>query len=48
MKLPETVATENELLRQQVRTHILVNGYLSAGSFVIAAYAIYKIVGIFL
>lgn len=47
MKLPETIATEHELLKQKVRFYTLINGYLSAGFFAISAYIIYRIVGLF-
>ena len=47
MKLPETVATEQELLKQRVRFLVLVNGYLSAGAWIAIAYAGYRLVGLF-
>lgn len=45
MKLPATIVTEHELLKQQVRFYTLINGYLSAGFFAILAYVVYRIVG---
>ena len=47
MKLPETVATEQELLKQRVRFLVLVNGYLSAAAWIAVAYGIYRLVGLF-
>jgi len=48
MKLPETIATEQELLKQRVRLYVLINGYLSAGAWLAMGYAIYKIVDLFI
>lgn len=50
MKFPTdwlTQATQEELIKQQVRFLTLVNGYLSAGFFLAVAFAIYKLIGLF-
>lgn len=44
MKFAETVATEQELLKQRVRLLQLINGYLSVTWFVILAYTAYSVI----
>ena len=41
MKIPETIATQEELVKQQVRYYTLLNGYLSAGFWIALTAAIF-------
>jgi hypothetical protein len=48
MLLPEKNELEVELLKRQIETHKFVNGLLALTYIGLAAYAVYKLVGVFL
>jgi hypothetical protein len=48
MKLDSTILKEEQLLEEKLRFYRMVNGLIAGAFFIGCAYAVYKIVGLFI